>query len=102
MEAVKRYIKQAACMLDLGVIEKHQGLTFRVFEAIGYHKKIITNNPDIANYDFYNPQNILIINEQNISIPNEFLTSSYIPIPDQIIRKYTLETWVKTVFKEVI
>lgn len=102
LEEVKLYIKQAACMLDLGVIEKHKGLTFRVFEAIGYHKKIITNNSDIANYDFYNPQNILIINEPNISIPNEFLTSSYIPIPDEIIRKYTLETWVKTVFKEVV
>ena len=102
LEKVKLYIKQSACMLDLGVIEKHQGLTFRVFEAIGYHKKIITNNAEIATYDFYNPQNILIINEQNISIPTDFLTSAYIPIPDDIIKKYTLETWVKTVFKEVV
>ncbi|MEO9077662.1 MAG: hypothetical protein ABI263_10240 [Gelidibacter sp.] len=102
LEDVKLYIKQSACMLDLGVVEKHKGLTFRVFEAIGYHKKIITNNPEIATYDFYNPQNILIIDEHNIAIPNSFLNSSYVPISDEIIRKYTLETWVTTVFKEVI
>ncbi len=99
---VKLYVKQSACMLDLGVTEKHRGLTFRIFEAIGYHKKIITNNSEIATYDFYNPQNILIIDEQNISIPNSFLSAQYVSIPDEIIKKYTLETWVKTVFKEVI
>ncbi|MEO5788779.1 MAG: hypothetical protein ACOH2D_08855 [Gelidibacter sp.] len=102
LEAVKRYIKQSACMLDLGVIKKHKGLTFRVFEAMGYQKKIITNNSEIATYDFYNPQNILIIDEQNIAIPNSFLNSSYAPIPDDILKKYTLESWVKTVFKEVV
>lgn len=102
LEEVKLYIKQSACMLDLGVVEKHQGLTFRVFEAMGYHKKIITNNSQIATYDFYNSQNILIIDEQNIAIPNNFFSLPYIPIPDEILRKYTLETWVDTVFKEVI
>ncbi|WP_445718921.1 hypothetical protein [Flavobacterium sp.] len=102
LEEVKLYIKQATCMLDLGVIDKHRGLTFRVFEALGYHKKIITNNSEIATYDFYNPKNILIIDEKNISIPNDFLNSPYVAIPDVIIQKYTVNNWVKTVFKEVI
>lgn len=102
LEEVKLYIKQAACMLDLGVIDKHRGLTFRVFEALGYHKKIITNNSEIATYDFYNPQNILIIDDQNISIPNDFLNSPYAPIPEAILKKYRLSYWVETVFKEVI
>ena len=102
LEEVKLYIKQAACMLDLGVIDKHRGLTFRVFEALGYHKKIITNNSEIATYDFYNPQNILIIDGQNISIPNDFLNSPYAPIPELILKKYRLSNWVETVFKEVI
>lgn len=102
LESVKLYVKQSACMLDLGVIDKHKGLTFRVFEAMGYHKKIITNNSEIATYDFYNPQNILIIDEAHISIPNEFLNSPYVPIPAEILSKYTLETWVETVFKDIL
>ncbi len=102
LDEVKQHLKNAKCMLDLGVIDKHRGLTFRVFEALGYQKKIITNNSEIAIYDFYNPQNILIIDEQQISIPNDFLNSPYVPIPYNIIQKYTLNNWVKTVFKEVI
>lgn len=100
-EDVKLLLKESICMLDLGQIRKHRGLTFRVFEAMGLHKKIITNNPDIVNYDFYNPQNILIIDEKNINIPNSFLHSNYDPIPDSIYKKYTLDSWVKTVFKEL-
>lgn len=102
LEAIKLLINQSFCMLDLGQIYKHQGLTFRVFEAIGLHKKIITNNPDIANYDFYNPENILVIDENNIVIPNDFFLTKYQKIPQYIFQKYTIKTWIKTVFKEVI
>ena len=100
-EEIKVLLNESNCMLDLGQIRKHRGLTFRVFEAMGLHKKIITNNPDIVNYDFYDPQNILIIDENNINIPESFLHSSYNPIPNKIYKKYTLDTWVKTVFKEL-
>lgn len=98
---IKLLLNESNCMLDLGQIRKHRGLTFRVFEAMGLHKKIITNNPDIVNYDFYDPQNILIIDENNLNIPESFLHSSYHPIPNKIYKKYTLDTWVKTVFKEL-
>ena len=102
LENMKILLEESICMLDFGVLDKHSGLTFRIFEAIGLHKKIITNNPDIINYDFYDPQNILIIDLKNIIIPTSFLTSKYNPIPIEIYRKYTLNTWVKTVFKEVL
>ncbi len=100
-EDIKLLLKETICMLDLGQIHKHRGLTFRIFEAMGLHKKIITNNPDIVNYDFYDPQNILVINENKINIPDSFLQSSYNPIPIAIYKKYTLDNWVKTVFKEL-
>jgi len=102
LEETKLLLKQSNCMLDIAPIQKHKGLTFRIFEAMGLHKKIITNNPDIVNYDFYNPQNILIIYENNIEIPNSFLSSGYQPVPDDIYQKYTIKTWVKTVFKDVL
>lgn len=98
---VKTYIQKSKCMLDLAVIHKHQGLTFRVFEAMGLNKKIITNNKDIINYDFYNPQNILVINTENPVISNHFLNSPYDPVPESIYKKYTLKSWIRTVFKEL-
>lgn len=74
------------------------GLSFRVFEALGAKKKLITNNPDIVNYDFYNPQNIFIIDEENPIVPDEFVNSPYAEVPQAIVDKYHIDTWVKTVF----
>lgn len=74
------------------------GLSFRVFEALGHRKKLITTNKDIINYDFYNPQNILVIDENNIQIPEEFVTSDYVEVDEKILNKYRIENWVKPIF----
>lgn len=74
------------------------GLTFRVFESMGYRAKLITSNVDIMNYDFYNTNNILVIDEDNVVILDSFLASDYEEIPEHIYQKYTLKSWVDTVF----
>lgn len=79
---------------------QHQiGLSFRVFEALGYRKKLITTNVDIVNYDFYNPQNIFVLDPNNMDIPKSFVESSYIEIPDHILDPYRIDNWVKKVFE---
>ena len=98
LEETRQYILDSKCVLDIGVTHKHKGLTFRVFEAMGLQKKLITNNADTRRYDFYNPQNILIIDGENPEIPIDFLESEYDLIPDAIYQKYTLRNWVNTVF----
>ena len=74
------------------------GLSFRVFEALGQRKKLITTNTDIVNYDFYHPQNILVIDEAAINIPEDFVNSPYIPVSDKILDKYRLRNWTKKLF----
>ncbi len=74
------------------------GLSFRVFEALGQRKKLITTNTDIVNYDFYHPQNILVIDEAAINIPKDFVNSPYIPVSDKILDKYRLRNWTKKLF----
>lgn len=73
----------------------NKGYTFRTFDCIGMRKKLITNNKDIINEDFYNPNNILIIDEKNINIPREFIDSPYEDLPEEIYKKYSLENWIK-------
>lgn len=75
------------------------GLSFRVFEALGFRKKLITTNKDIVNYDFYHPQNILVIDEDDITIPEDFVTSPYLPIDESILNPYRIKNWVKRVFE---
>lgn len=54
-------IISSKCLLD--IVQKGQnGLTMRVFEAIFYNKKLITNNKNIKNLKFYNADYMQIIN----------------------------------------
>lgn len=90
-------VKNAEILIDL-IRPKQSGLSFRYFEAMALQKKIITNNDSVKLYDFYNPNNILIIKEDLNDIDDIFLNKEYEPIPEEIYQKYTLEHWVKTVF----
>lgn len=98
LNEVENLTKDSFILIDI-VRENQRGLSFRFFEAMAYQKKIITTNKNILNYDFYNPQNILIINESDIKIPEEFLKTPYIPLSEDLFEKYTLQSWVKNIFK---
>lgn len=73
---------------------RQTGLTMRTIEMVGMNKKIITTNESIKNYDFYDPQNINVINRKNVELDLEFLNSSYKPISIEIYEKYSLKNWI--------
>ncbi|CDA07888.1 hypothetical protein [Fusobacterium sp. CAG:649] len=77
-----------------------EGLTQRVFDSLILEKKLITTNQSIKTYDFYNKNNILVIDRDNPLIPKEFLTSNYEKIPEEIIKQYSIESWVKKLLEE--
>ncbi|MDI1305540.1 MAG: hypothetical protein PSX42_11960 [bacterium] len=95
---VKNIIASSLVLVDIQ--QKNQdGLTFRIFEALGYKKKLITNNQDIITYDFYNENNIFVISEENYEIPLSFFETNYMEIDPKIINNYDLTAWVFKVFK---
>ena len=73
---------------------KQTGLTMRTIEMIGMHKKLITTNQSIKKYDFYNPDNIAVIDRNDLTIPEGFLDKPYSEIEDAIYNKYSLESWI--------
>ena len=97
-EDLGEFYNQTNVILDL-VRDQQTGLSFRIFEAMAYQKKIITSNAAVRNYDFYNPNNILVLDENNLQIDAHFFTTTYQPIPDEIYQKYTLSHWVDTIFE---
>lgn len=99
LSEVNDYINRSKVLLDINRIGQ-VGLTFRVFESLGLEKKLITTNADIRNYDFYNPNNILIIDEKKPSIPLLFFENEYEKIPEVIYKKYTLEGWISNILSE--
>lgn len=97
LDDVAAYVREADILVDL-VRPRQCGLSFRLFEAMMYGKKIITNNAAVRYYDFYNPANIWVIDEADPAIPSEFLEGVYEPINPEIFKRYTLAGWCETVF----
>jgi hypothetical protein len=71
------------------------GLTMRTIELLGAQRKIITTNEDIKNYDFYDPQNVMIINRDNPQFDGNFFLTEFKKTPSDILEKYSISEWVK-------
>ena len=76
---------------------KQTGLTMRTIEMVGMNKKLVTTNAEIEEYDFYNPNNILVIDRKNINISDEFLLTKYIPLDANIYDKYSITSWIEDI-----
>lgn len=75
-----------------------KGLSIRPYEALGLQRKLITNNTEIKKYDFYNANNIFVIeNFDNLDIPDSFLTKPYEKISEDIYKKYHISNWLKNI-----
>lgn len=63
-----------------------------------YKKKLLTNYLDIKNYDFYNKDNIFIIENDDEKKIDIFLKQSYQEISSEIIEQYLVDGWLKNFF----
>ncbi|MBC7556886.1 MAG: hypothetical protein H7195_08000 [Chryseobacterium sp.] len=95
---IPQFYMKGKVLLDL-VRENQRGLSFRIFEAMALGKKIISDNESLKNYDFYKPENILILNKDFTNLNRMFFETLYEPLSEEIYRQYTLEAWVETVFE---
>lgn len=92
-EEIASTIEQTKIVLDIQH-PKQTGLTMRTIEMLGMNKKLITTNTSIKDYDFYNPNNISIIDRNNVCIDDHFLESPYEPLDDALYKKYSLQSWI--------
>lgn len=67
-----------------------KSLSMRAFEALAAQRKYITTNPEIKKYDFYNKQNVLVIDLNNLDIPKEFIDTPFLPVADTVLYKYSV------------
>ncbi|MGL4387624.1 MAG: hypothetical protein ACRCR8_08905 [Snodgrassella alvi] len=95
-----KHVNKADILIDI-VNPIHNGLSFRVFEALYYRKKLITNNSYIKNYDFYHPDNIFIwTEEKDLQQLSDFLVRPLISIHPDIISKYSFANWIKNILDD--
>lgn len=91
-----KYVKESRAILEL-IVGDIKGLTLRTMEALFLKKKLITNNKDLKNYEFYNSNNIYILEneEKDIKKLKEFMDKPYIEIDKDIIEYYDFNHWIK-------
>jgi hypothetical protein len=97
-KTVIEWIKKSDIIVDIHKFGIQDGLTFRVFESLGFRKKLITTNLDIKSFDFFNPINIYVIEDLNaIDIPLTFLESPYEEINPALLNKYSVQNWIDAI-----
>ncbi|MEC3878247.1 hypothetical protein [Parapedobacter sp. 10938] len=78
----------------------HNGLSFRIFEAIGFEKKLITTNKAVKHYDFYHPNNIFVWDGQSQQMLGDFLDAPYVELASHIKESYSFSSWIKALLRE--
>ncbi|CEN47852.1 conserved hypothetical protein [Capnocytophaga canis] len=97
LEDNHKKIRESAVLVDI-LNTVHNGLSFRVFESIKYKKKLITNNSHIKKYDFFDKNNILVIEkDSDYELIPSFLELPYLDLPQVIYEKYAFTNWIKYV-----
>jgi len=96
-DEVRRIYDDSRCILDVEHTEQ-RGLTMRTIEMVGMGKKLITTNSGILEYDFYDPNNICVIDRHDPKIPEAFWSSAYLPVPKEVLDRYTLNAFVRDIF----
>lgn len=99
-EMIKQ-VQKSKFLLEFNNLGIHDGLSFRVFEALGFKKKLITNNPEVLNYDFYHPNNIFVWDGRNYHEIIAFLKKDYKELDSVIYKKYSFSNWIRYVFDEM-
>jgi hypothetical protein len=75
------------------------GLTMRTFETLGAGRKLITTNPKVKTYPFYDPQNIYVIERGNIQFEEDFFKTNFKEMSYEIRESMSLKGWILEVFE---
>lgn len=87
------------CKAILDVNPPYQiSLSTRAFESLAARRKYITTNKHIADYEFYNPNNIFLVDIDNPIIPKSFLNTQYQEVSKDVLYKYSVCGLVDSLF----
>lgn len=90
---VMSHIRKSKAVVEI-VQDGQNGLTARALEAMFFETKLITNNREIRNFNFYNDNDIFIIGEDNNDGLDAFLHTPFQPIEKKALYQYDANGWL--------
>lgn len=95
-------LKESKVVLDIKFKDQN-GLSLRIYEALATNTKVITDSIDVKNYDFYNENNIKIINkiEDIEKISLDFFKSPFVQIDEKLKARYSVKGFIDDIFASI-
>lgn len=95
-EIIELY-ESSRAVLDINHPDQ-KGLTMRTFETLGAGRKLITTNPEVVKYPFFDSQNIYVIDRNVKVLDLDFFKTSFNAIEPELLKSMSLEGWIEEVF----
>lgn len=93
-DRVLAHIQKSKAVLEI-VQEGQNGLTARTLEAMFFNTKLITNNLEVRNFEFYRKNNIYIIGYDKEDALSDFLQTEFQPLGKEDLFKYEADGWLE-------
>lgn len=96
---VVEIIKQSKAVVDI----QHplqSGLTMRTMEILGAKRKLLTTNQNIKDYDFFDENNIYILDRNSLNVNVDFFNLPYNELSKYMYQKYSIIQWLRFIFSE--
>ena len=90
-----RQVKSKAVLelVPFGLKEKET--TMRTIDALYMKQKLITNNTNVINLDYYDKNNIFVIGVDNERELKRFLDMPFQPVSEEVWKELSLEKWTE-------
>jgi hypothetical protein len=91
-------VRSSRAVLDIQHF-KQTGLTMRTLETVGAGKKLITTNPEVKEYDFYDKDRVMVLDRSNPaeSLNLEFFREDDRQVSESVIDGYSIGSWLKDI-----
>jgi 1,5-rhamnosyltransferase len=89
-EEVVKAVTNSAIILEINQ-DGQSGLTMRALESIFLSKKLVTNNKEVINYDFYDPARVFVIENDvfDKEAMRNFVEKEYPPVEEHVLERYS-------------
>lgn len=78
-----------------------KSLSTRAYEAMAARRKYITTNPEVQKYEFYNPNNIAVVDLNDIKLSKDFIEKPFEDVPSEILYRYSVAGLVDDLFDSI-
>ncbi|MFK8078823.1 MAG: hypothetical protein AB8B97_00940 [Granulosicoccus sp.] len=87
-------IEQSRCILDVE-FQRQSGLTMRTVEVIFSGTPLMTTNPSLKGYEFYDRERMFFMDEHKIDVPRQTPTEQQIDLT--LFEKHSITNWASVI-----